>query len=185
MVVTEGQKDWWAKRAHSLGVAGIANGYFNSGFLLINTNQWTNEQVSARAIAMLSDPEIVKKITHPDQDVLNMLLADKLIYADIKYNTQFSLNYQLKESFINPVTNDTIFIHYIGPTKPWHDWAWDYPVSQAFMEAKNASPWKNTALLKPNNSNQLRYSAKHMLKKHRYLKGFSNYLFYFIEKIKH
>ncbi|EKM0467318.1 lipopolysaccharide 1,3-galactosyltransferase, partial [Escherichia coli] len=63
--------------------------------------------------------------------------------------------------------------------------AWDYPVSQAFMEAKNASPWKNTALLKPNNSNQLRYSAKHMLKKHRYLKGFSNYLFYFIEKIKH
>ncbi|WP_446496198.1 hypothetical protein [Escherichia coli] len=33
MVVTEGQKkDWWAKRAHSLGVAGIANGYFNSGF---------------------------------------------------------------------------------------------------------------------------------------------------------
>ncbi|WP_407230846.1 glycosyltransferase family 8 C-terminal domain-containing protein [Escherichia coli] len=32
------------------------------------------------------------------------------------------------------------------------------------MEAKNASPWKNTALLKPNNSNQLRYSAKHMLK---------------------
>lgn len=108
MVVTEGQKDWWAKRAHSLGVAGIANGYFNSGFLLINTNQWTNERVSARAIAMLSDPEIVKKITHPDQDVLNMLLADKLVYADIKYNTQFSLNYQLKESFKNPVTNDTV-----------------------------------------------------------------------------
>ena len=42
-----------------------------------------------------------------------MLLADKLIFADIKYNTQFSLNYQLKESFINPVTNNTIFIHYI------------------------------------------------------------------------
>ncbi|WP_446496151.1 glycosyltransferase [Escherichia coli] len=57
-------------------------------FLLINTNQWTNERVSARAIAMLSDPEIVKKNnTHPDQDVLNMLLADKLVYADIKYNT--------------------------------------------------------------------------------------------------
>lgn len=65
-----------------------------------------------------------------------MLLADKLIFADIKYNTQFSLNYQLKESFINPVTNNTIFIHYIGPTKPRHDWARDYPVSQAFMEAK-------------------------------------------------
>lgn len=185
MVVSEGQADWWEKRAHSLGVAGIAKGYFNSGFLLINTAKWAAQQVSTRAIAMLNEPEIIKKITHPDQDVLNILLADKLIFADIKYNTQFSLNYQLKDNFINPITNDTIFIHYIGPTKPWHDWAWDYPVSQAFMEAKNASPWKNTALLKPNNSNQLRYSAKHMLKKHRYLKGFSNYLFYFIEKIKH
>ncbi|MCF3401661.1 glycosyltransferase family 8 C-terminal domain-containing protein, partial [Escherichia coli] len=136
-------------------------------------------------IAMLSDPEIVKKITHPDQDVLNMLLADKLVYADIKYNTQFSLNYQLKESFKNPVTNDTVFIHYIGPTKPWHDWAWDYPISQAFMAAKNASPWKDTALLKPVNSNQLRYSAKHMLKKKQYIKGFGNYLLYFIKKLKH
>lgn len=84
---------------------------------MINTAQWAAQQVSARAIAMLNEPEIIK-ITHPDQDVLNMLLADKLIFADIKYNTQFSLNYQLKESFINPVTNDTIFIHYIGPTKP-------------------------------------------------------------------
>ncbi len=47
---------------------------------------------------MLNEPEVIKKITHPDQDVLNMLLADKLIFADIKYNTQFSLNYQLKKA---------------------------------------------------------------------------------------
>ncbi|HHR5267988.1 TPA: glycosyltransferase, partial [Escherichia coli] len=91
MVVTEGQADWWEKRAHSLGVAGISKGYFNSGFLLINTAKWAAQQVSARAIAMLNEPEVIKKITHPDQDVLNMLLADKLIFADIKYNTQFSL----------------------------------------------------------------------------------------------
>lgn len=83
---------------------------------------------------MLSDPEIVK-ITHPDQDVLNMLLADKLVYADIKYNTQFSLNYQLKESFKNPVTNDTVFIHYIGPTKPGMT-GLGLSISQAFMAAK-------------------------------------------------
>ncbi|WP_251000220.1 glycosyltransferase family 8 C-terminal domain-containing protein [Escherichia coli] len=37
-------------------------------------------------------------------------------------------------------------------------------------------------MLKPNNSNQLRYSAKHMLKKHRYLKGFSNYLFILLKR---
>lgn len=47
-----------------------------------------------------------------------MLLADKLIFADIKYNTQFSLNYQLKESFINPVTNDTILSIISGQPSP-------------------------------------------------------------------
>ncbi|UMR98313.1 lipopolysaccharide 3-alpha-galactosyltransferase [Escherichia coli] len=184
MVVAEGKKEWWEKRALSLGVAGIAGGYFNAGFLFINTKRWSTEQISARAIKMLSDPGIVKKIKYLDQDVLNILLTNKLIFTDVKYNTQFSLNYYLKENFENPITNDTIFIHYIGPTKPWHDWAWDYHASSAFMAAKNASPWKHSELLKPINSNQLRYSAKHMLKKHQYIKGFINYLYYFIDKIK-
>lgn len=92
-----------------------------------------------------------------------MLLADKLIFADIKYNTQFSLNYQLKESFKNPVNENTIFIHYIGPTKPGMI-GLGLSCITSLYGGKNASPWKKTALLKPNNSNQLRYSAKHMLK---------------------
>lgn len=51
------------KRAHSLGVAGISKGYFNSGFLLINTAKWAAQQVSARAIAMLNEPEVIKNNT--------------------------------------------------------------------------------------------------------------------------
>ena len=63
-----------------------------------------------------------------------MLLADKLISLILNI-TPSSANYQLKESFINPVTNDTIFIHYIGPTSP-RMIGLDYPISQAFMAAK-------------------------------------------------
>ncbi len=44
------------------------------------------------------------------------------------------------------------------------------------------SPWKNTALLKPNNSNQLRYDVKHMLKKHRYLKGLLTIFFILLKR---
>ncbi|CBG90888.1 lipopolysaccharide 3-alpha-galactosyltransferase [Citrobacter rodentium] len=182
-VVTEGKADWWEKRALSLGTEGITKGYFNSGLILINLNQWAIECISARAIKMLSDPDIVGRITHPDQDVLNILLADKLHFLDIKFNTQFSLNYQLKDKFINPVNNDTILIHYIGPTKPWHSWAGDYLISKPFIDAKQASPWKNTALLKPTNSNQFRYCAKHMLKNKRYIKGMVGYFLYFMKKI--
>ncbi|MDM2927762.1 lipopolysaccharide 3-alpha-galactosyltransferase [Citrobacter sp. Cm046] len=185
MVVTEGESDWWIKRSEILGVSGIANGYFNSGFLLINLPLWAKERVSELAIEMLSDPEITNKITHPDQDVLNILLANKLYFSNTKFNTQFSLNYQLKDDFFNPIKDDTVFIHYIGPTKPWHNWAGDYPVSQPFIDAKKASPWVDVPLLKPINSNQLRYCAKHMLKKGRYINGLVSYFWYFIKKIAH
>ncbi len=52
-----------------------------------------------------------------------MLLADKLIFADIKYNTQFSLNYQLKESFYKPSNQRYYFYPLYQANKPWHDWA--------------------------------------------------------------
>lgn len=103
-VVTEGKSDWWLKRSKSLGVEDIANGYFNSGFLLINLPLWAAECVSAQAIKMLSEPEVIDKITHPDQDVLNILLTNKLYFIDEKFNTQFSLNYQLKDIFLIQLT---------------------------------------------------------------------------------
>ncbi|XPE67440.1 glycosyltransferase [Shigella flexneri] len=33
-----------------------------------------------------------------------------------KYNTQFSLNYELKKSFVCPINDETVLIHYVGPT---------------------------------------------------------------------
>ncbi|HGA5440658.1 TPA: lipopolysaccharide 3-alpha-galactosyltransferase [Salmonella enterica subsp. enterica serovar Eastbourne] len=182
-VVTEGKSDWWLKRSKSLDTTGIATGYFNSGFLLINTRQWAAECVSTHAIEMLNEPAIIGKVTYPDQDILNILLVGKLHFLDIKFNTQFSLNYQLKDKFINPVKNDTVLIHYIGPTKPWHNWAGGYQASTPFIAAKMVSPWKNTPLLKPVNSNQQRYCAKHMLRNKKYINGLLSYFLYFIKKI--
>ncbi|WP_202305812.1 lipopolysaccharide 3-alpha-galactosyltransferase [Dryocola clanedunensis] len=181
-VVTERNKDWWKKRSVTLGVAELDNGYFNAGFLLINIPAWTRTNVSEKAINMLKTPEVTDKITHLDQDVLNMLLVGQTRYIDKKFNTQYSLNYELKDTAINPVNESTVFIHYIGPTKPWHSWG-VYPVSQAFLKAKVHSSWKNDPLLKPNNSNQYRYCAKHMFNKQKVLHGILNYFLYFVKKI--
>jgi len=181
-VVTERNKDWWKKRSATLGVPELDNGYFNAGFLLINITAWTRTNVSEKAINMLKTPEVTDKITHLDQDVLNMLLVGQTRYIDKKFNTQYSLNYELKDTAINPVNENTIFIHYIGPTKPWHSWG-VYPVSQAFLKAKVYSAWKNDPLLKPNNSNQYRYCAKHMFNQQKVLQGILNYFLYFVKKI--
>ncbi|EEE1545313.1 lipopolysaccharide 3-alpha-galactosyltransferase, partial [Salmonella enterica] len=111
-VVAEGELEWWTKRSVSLATPGLASGYFNAGFILINIPLWTAENISKKAIEMLKDPEVVQRITHLDQDVLNILLVNKARFVDKKFNTQFSLNYELKDSVINPVDADTVFIHY-------------------------------------------------------------------------
>lgn len=47
-----------------------------------------------------------------------MLLVGKARFIGKKFNTQFSINYELKRDVVNPVDENTVFIHYIGPTKP-------------------------------------------------------------------
>jgi Lipopolysaccharide biosynthesis proteins, LPS:glycosyltransferases len=181
-VVIEGNTAWWTKRADTLSTPGLAEGYFNAGFLLINIPAWNAAEISKKAIDMLRDPDVVCKITHLDQDVLNMLLVGAVRFIDFKYNTQYSLNYELKPSVVRPVNAETVFIHYIGPTKPWHLWA-GYPVSESFLNAKNHSPWKNEALLAPKNAGQYRYCAKHQLHQKQFVKGILSYFLYFKNKI--
>ena len=113
--------------------------------------------------------------------LLNVLLNGKVKFISEKYNTRYSINYELKDKVDNPVNDDTVFIHYVGPTKPWHEWA-DYPVSRSFLIAKAASPWSKEDLLKPVNSNQYRYCAKHKFKQKHYMAGIFNYLKYYKEK---
>lgn len=132
---------------------------------------------------LLSQDAIKAKLSYLDQDILNMLLTEKVIYLDGKYNTQYSINYELqKGKKENPITPETVLIHYIGPTKPWHEWA-NYPTAQSFVDAKNASPWKNIPLLKANSSNHLRYCAKHLFNQGKVFSGVMIYIQYFIHKI--
>lgn len=183
-VVSEGDKPWWTKRAHALGDENISNGYFNAGFLLINIPFWAKEDISRQAMNILSKDEIKEKILFLDQDILNILFVNKVIFLDKKYNTQFSINYELNESkkMLTPITNSTVFIHYIGPTKPWHEWAIYYDSACYFTKAKNNSPWKESELLKAHSANQLRYCAKHEFHNKKIFSGLKNYLLYFLKK---
>lgn len=181
-VVPERDKKWWLSRSQSLDCLAIANGYFNSGVLLLNIPAWASEYVSGKAMSLLSDKNVTRKLSFMDQDILNIILSGKVTFIDGKYNTQFSLNYELKETFINPIHAGTVLIHYVGPTKPWHNWA-SYPSAEPFLKAKSASPWKDSALLKPGNSNYARYCAKHNLKRHHYFKWFLNNIYYYYLKV--
>ncbi|WP_430442128.1 glycosyltransferase [Providencia huaxiensis] len=182
-VVPERDRNWWQKRADALGVPGIASGYFNAGFLVLNLVNWSKFDISTKAMDLLSQDTVKAKLSYLDQDILNMLLTGKVIYLDSKYNTQYSINYELqKGKKENPITPETVLIHYIGPTKPWHEWA-NYPTAQPFINAKEASPWKDIPLLKAKSSNHLRYCAKHMFNQGNILSGIKNNLQYFLVKL--
>ncbi|OHT22628.1 lipopolysaccharide 3-alpha-galactosyltransferase [Providencia stuartii] len=181
-VATERDEQWWKKRANTLGYPDISNGYFNSGVMYVNLVAWKENEVTNRSIALLLDDNLSHKISYPDQDVLNILLSGKVIHLDSIYNTQFSLNYELKEKFYYPVKTYTVFIHYVGPTKPWHEWA-TYETAKPFSDARAASPWSTVPLLKAKNSNHLRYCAKHNLYQGKKIKGFIYYVIYFYKKI--
>lgn len=181
-VVVERDNKWWALRAKSLECAPLAKGYFNSGVLLLNIAEWAKYYVSGKAMLMLSDKNITQRLTYMDQDILNIILIGKVKFIDSVYNTQFSINYELKSSFVNPINENTALIHYVGPTKPWHEWSC-YPSCEPFRSAKAQSPWKDEPLMKPTNSNYARYCAKHNFKQERALAGIKNYLYYFYLKM--
>lgn len=181
-VIEENDSDWWENRAKQLGIPDLVRGYFNAGVLLINLAEWSKYKISEKALQLLNDPDTVRKITHLDQDILNILLINRVKYIDIVFNTRFSLNYMLKKSPLMPDFTNSVIVHYIGPTKPWHKWA-SYPCSKYFLDAKKSSPWWQDALLGPSNVGQWRYAAKHMIKQRKYCKAALNYIVYFKAKI--
>lgn len=184
--VAEGEAPWWEKCAQRLDKKEIKEGYFNSGFLLINLENWHKHDITKKTMGMLSNPEVTNRISYPDQDILNILLPGYILFIDKKYNTQFSINYELKcksgETYPHPINDSTVFIHYIGPTKPWHEWA-VYPSSQYFYDAKAQSTWKDIPLEKAISSTQHRYCAKHFAHKRKILLSLKSHLNYFIKKI--
>lgn len=180
--VTERDEKWWLQRAEVLGNDLIAKGYFNTGVLVIDLAEWQALDVSMQAMKSLNDSDIRSKLTYYDQDVLNIILAGRVLFLDKKYNTQFSLNYELKKNCKSPVDENTVLIHYIGPTKPWHEWA-QYPSATPFYQAKKHSPWGAASLIKPQSSSQLRYCAKHKFNQHKSFEGIYFYFMYFVKKM--
>ncbi|EHD19642.1 MULTISPECIES: lipopolysaccharide 3-alpha-galactosyltransferase [Brenneria] len=188
-VVAERDSQWWSERSLALGDERIKSGYFNAGFLLINLIQWNRENISENAMNLLSRDDIRKKISYLDQDILNLLFVGKTIFLSEDYNQQFSINYELtknkEKSYSSRIKNSTIFIHYIGPTKPWHEWAAAYPSTHYFMQAKKHSPWRDEPLIKPITVSNFKYCSKHYFYQGKKRYGIFYFIKYLIKKTIH
>ena len=99
--------------------------YINSGVLVMNTRQFRNLEIKIRCLQKLAE---IKTPYAPDQDILNAVCRDRILFLPVKWNYEWSLPNSYK-SYLNliPVEYRKEFqqaaespkiIHYTGD-KPW------------------------------------------------------------------
>lgn len=163
------------KAAERLADPALKGNYFNSGVVLANLKEWVRNDLTNRALEILlhgSDDGITYK--YPDQDVLNVLLKDKVAFLPRKFNTIYTIKSELKDrthaKYREIITDDTILIHYTGATKPWHKWA-IYPSTVYYQNALTASPWKDQPARDARTIIEYKKRYKHLFRQHKYLAG--------------
>ena len=96
---------------------GAKHRYFNSGVLLMNT-QLMRQKYRSEDIYHIS--ELIKnELFFPDQDLLNYLYKDDILYENYKvYNCSIYIMNKMSEEEFQSVR----ILHYYGKNKPWNVW---------------------------------------------------------------
>ena len=178
---------FWKKYCYEIGMSDC--NYFNAGMMLINVPMYIKEDIGNKAISLAS-----KGYKYMDQDVLNILLENKIVLDDQScYNCTMS------------VTNDNYekdkvkIIHFTGNKKPWklytsiwgdiyiinNEYSWKYYYYKLWREYAEMSPWKNIRYDYPKEYTEWRYMAKMYKKIGRYVSALNAYKKYIILKYIH
>lgn len=86
------------------------NKYFNAGLILINCEQFRKNQVLDRFVDLL---HVYTFVVTQDEDYLNLICKDKVLFIDQGWNLEVFGNLPCKEEEIK-------LLHYIMVSKPWH-----------------------------------------------------------------
>ena len=176
--------EWWQERASKLNCAGLTSGYFNTGVIYFDLRKWAGLNITQQILDLLSDSDVVKRLTFYDQDLFNLTLLNNVLPLDSRYNVQFSINRLLKNTTQQDI-NSAALIHYIGPTKPWFSWAEKYQECKPFWHALANSPWQDMASMQPTTPMHYRYAYLHMKKQKRTAKMISYFSLYLLKKFLH
>lgn len=148
--------------------------YFNSGVLLIDVNQWNALSISEKAFTLLHEhPEHWQGA--PDQDLLNVLLQDRVLWLDPRYNTMLPA--------IQQVEKNAVIVHYAGE-KPW--WAWyidSRPIyDEEYHRMHSTSAWKGRVTM-PRDTTECRLMARKCFHDGRITDGLRWQMRYFKRKL--
>lgn len=154
------------------------NKYFNSGLMYMDIKALTKNNIPDDVIRLANK----NNYTYPDQDALNVLLNQHVINLEEKYNNLFSIDGYIGKGHIDKIVDDVVFIHYVGPTKPFHNWSAYYSECQIFEKYRKLSPWANIPLLDADSYKQLSRKKTHQRKNKKYILFLITYIRYVIRK---
>lgn len=101
-----------------------ADQYINTGVLLINTAMWRTEQLLDSCLKLLKKSP---GLSCPDQDILNVICNDSIMYLEPKWNVQWQhlwdnpddcLESPFQDMFLESIKKPCI-LHFTSSIKPW------------------------------------------------------------------
>ena len=114
-----------------------AEQYVNSGVLVINSFQWRQEETSKRCFEFLRDAAS-KKYVYMDQDIINLVCKNRILYLDESWNYNWFFCFGDKETvalckpFTDRIGGNFHVLHYTTALKPWY--TLEHPFSHYFWK---------------------------------------------------
>lgn len=157
--------------ADRLAIESLRHHYFNSGVMYTHLKNWKDNELTKKTITFIKENTALK---YPDQDALNILLLEKTLLLPRKFNCIYSIKSELKDKthqkFKNIINDESVFIHYVGTTKPWCEWG-QYPSTGYFQRAYQASKWSDIPLVEARTPIQWKKKSKHEFSRGFLIKG--------------
>lgn len=160
IIAAVADKGFTALEKSNLGLKSDSQ-YFNSGVMLINTQNWIKFKVFEQFQSVITS----RKFNFPDQDALNIILENKVFFMPAKFND------------MHQNIDNATFIHFVSSPKPWTIAA---ELNEKYMYYYKLSPWANSPLDLPRNYRDTKkLSKKYYIEKKFYLalKWFFIYLY--------
>jgi lipopolysaccharide biosynthesis glycosyltransferase len=111
--------------------------YFNAGILLIDIDQWRQQQVTEKAVRyILDNPE---KIPYVDQDALNATMIGNWRKIGNEFNLQRGNVQNVPKKQVQVLLRDAIVVHYTSNDKPWNPYC-THPLKHLYWLYLSKSP---------------------------------------------
>lgn len=117
--------------------------YFNTGVLVINVGRWNAEKTTEKCFAFIKTAR-PDQLRFVDQDVLNVVCVDRVLYLDDAWNYCWYLVLwpkPLHRSFIEQMGENFYVLHFASSLKPWSNpelplshYFWEYAKNSVFFE---------------------------------------------------